>query len=192
MFCILFHFDKEGITFFHLPLHSPNTLPLLEPLFDIKKCHVILDDSNHPLPFHFPPSHFLSQCKDACSVQVLPNAIHIPLTPCDTDVREGVSELRRDKFGLDWIQRSCICLLCPVDSQLGGLDRQSVLGVVQQVDSTQQTQITFHVRDNHFGRLRQGLRRSIILTDHLLDLTQQSLDIFQKDGGGRKGFNDLD
>src|ERR1700722_17423081 len=84
MLCILFHFDKEGIPFFPLPLHSPHTLPLLEPLFDINKdCHAIIDDSKHPLPFHF-----LSQCTDACSVQVLPNAIHILPTPCDTDVSE--------------------------------------------------------------------------------------------------------
>ena len=87
MLCILFHFDKEGISFFHLPLHSPHT-SILEHLFDIKKCHAILDDSKHPLPFHF-----LSQCKDACSVQVLPTAIHILLTLCDTDVREGEEEM---------------------------------------------------------------------------------------------------
>jgi hypothetical protein len=83
MFCILFHFDKEGIPFFPLPLHLPHT-SILEHSFDIKKCHAILDDSKHPLPFPI-----LSQCTDACSVQVLPTVIHIILTSCDTDVREG-------------------------------------------------------------------------------------------------------
>src|ERR1700722_9025540 len=89
MFCILFHFDKEGIPFFHASSSFSSHTSILEPLFDIKKCHVILDDSKHPLPFHF-----LSQCTDACSAQVLPTAIHILLTSCDTDVSEGEEMLQ--------------------------------------------------------------------------------------------------
>ncbi len=59
---------------------------------------VLLDSANNIIrtadrdlrlvAFHFPSFHLLSQCKDAYSVQVLPNAIHILPSPCDIDVRE--------------------------------------------------------------------------------------------------------
>ena len=60
IFCILFHFDKEGITFFHVLSWFSQHTSILEHLFDIKKCHAILDDNKHPLPFHFPPHSCLN------------------------------------------------------------------------------------------------------------------------------------